>query len=80
MHKDKIFWTASYPKSGNTWLRLILCGIFFTDNGNLQNLDILNNIPKLDTFENFSFSIHDHHQLNENLFPFHVIFELNEYN
>ena len=55
MHKDKIFWTASYPKSGNTWLRLILCGIFFTDNGNLQNLDILNNIPKLDTFENFKF-------------------------
>ena len=55
MHKDKIFWTASYPKSGNTWLRLILCGIFFTNNGNLQNLDILNNIPKLDTFENFKF-------------------------
>ena len=52
---NKIFWITSYPKSGNTWLRLIICGLFFTKNGNLNNLKILNKIPKFDEFENFKF-------------------------
>ena len=44
----KIFWISSYPRSGNTWLRLILSGLFFTKDGNLENLDILKKIPKFD--------------------------------
>ena len=51
----KIFWIASYPKSGNTWIRLILSGIFFTKDGNLENLKILDKIPKFDIFENYEF-------------------------
>ena len=51
----KIFWISSYPRSGNTWLRLILCGLFFTKDGNLENLDILINIPKFDSLNNFEF-------------------------
>ena len=49
----KIFWISSYPRSGNTWLRLILCGLFFTKDGYLKNLDILKKIPKFDTLNNF---------------------------
>ncbi len=42
-----IFWVASYPKSGNTLLRTILCSLFFTYDGKF-NFDILKNIV---TFE-----------------------------
>lgn len=70
----KIFWITSYPKSGNTWLRLILCGLFYTKDGNLENLNILKNIPKFDSLNNFEFikelSNKDYKQ----------IFEGNEYN
>ena len=70
----KIFWVSSYPRSGNTWLRLILCGLFFTKDGNLVNLDILQNIPKLDSLNNFEFikeiSVND----------YNLIFEKNKYN
>ena len=31
--KKKIFWIASYPKSGNTWMRAILTSLFFTKDG-----------------------------------------------
>ena len=67
-HK-KIFWVASYPRSGNTWLRLILCGLFFTKDGNLDNLEILKKIPKLDSLNNFEFikkiSINDYNLIFE---------------
>ena len=39
-----IFWIASYPKSGNTLLRLILYSLFFTTDGK-SNLSHLNSIP-----------------------------------
>ena len=55
MNTKKIFWICSYPKSGNTWLRLILAGLFFTDNGKLNNFNLLNKIPKFDLLENFKF-------------------------
>ena len=71
---NKIFWIASYPKSGNTWLRLILCGIFYTKDGNLENLKILENIPKFDTFDNFKFIN------NISLSDFKKIFHHNKYN
>jgi len=67
----KIFWISSYPKSGNTWLRLILCGLFFSKDGYLKNLKILNEIPKLDTFHNFEFikkiSIKDYNKIFKNI-------------
>jgi len=36
-----IFWIASYPKSGNTWMRSFLSAYFMTDNGdfNIKKLD-----------------------------------------
>ena len=66
----KIFWLASYPRSGNTWLRLILCGLFFTKDGNVENFDILKKIRKLDSLNNFEFvkeiSIDDYNLIFEN--------------
>ena len=51
----KMFWIASYPKSGNTWLRLILCGLFFTKDGQINNFKILNKIPGHDSLKNFKY-------------------------
>ena len=36
-----IIWLASYPKSGNTWLRSLLASYFYTNEGsfNFENLD-----------------------------------------
>ena len=51
----KCFWLSSYPKSGNTWLRLILCGLYFTEDGVIENFDILKKIPKFDVLKNFEF-------------------------
>ena len=70
----KIFWICSYPRSGNTWLRLILCGLFFTKDGNLKNLDILNKIPKLDSLNNFEFV------KKISLKDYNIIFDDNDYN
>ena len=54
-NKKNFLWICSYPKSGNTWLRLILCGLFFTEDGNIKDFKLLNKIPKFDVLENFKF-------------------------
>ena len=41
-----IFWIASYPKNGNTWLRSLLSAYYFTKDGNFINDKILKNIPQ----------------------------------
>ena len=40
-----IFWLASYPKSGNTWIRSILSAYLYSNNGNF-NFKLLNNIKQ----------------------------------
>ncbi len=40
-----IIWLASYPKSGNTWLRVFLHAILFTEKGHV-NFENLNNISQ----------------------------------
>lgn len=51
----KCFWLTSYPKSGNTWLRLIVGGLFFTESGKIENFEVLNKVPKFDILKNFEF-------------------------
>lgn len=41
----KIIWIASYPKSGNTWMRFLLCNYFFNSN-NKFNIEIIKKIRK----------------------------------
>ena len=52
-NKDKkIIWIASYPKSGNTWIRSFLTSYYCTLDGSF-NFDLLKNIP---TFESDLFN------------------------
>ena len=53
-----IFWIASYPKNGNTWLRSLLSAYYFTKDGNFINDKILKNIPQFPEkryFTNFDY-------------------------
>ena len=53
-----IFWIASYPKNGNTWLRSLLSAYYFTKDGNFTNDKILKNIPQFPEkkyFVNFNY-------------------------
>ena len=40
-----IIWIASYPKSGNTWIRSLLSSYLFSDDGNF-NFKLLKNIEQ----------------------------------
>ena len=40
-----IIWLASYPKSGNTWVRSILTSLFFSQDGSID-FKHLNAFPK----------------------------------
>ena len=40
-----ILWIASYPKSGNTWIRALISTYLFSNNGEF-NFDLLLKIPK----------------------------------
>ena len=50
----KIFWVASYPRSGNTWMRAILSSLFFTKNGKFD-LNLLNQIVNFDNPDKYEF-------------------------
>ena len=43
---QNIFWLASYPKSGNTMLRLFLSLYFFSEDGVLKDFKVIKNINK----------------------------------
>ena len=52
-----IFWIASYPKSGNTWLRALISSYFFSEDGNF-NKSLINNIdqfPEKIHFDGFNY-------------------------
>ena len=49
----RIFWIASYPKSGNTWMRAIITSFLFTKNGifDFKLISYIPNFEKMSTFE-----------------------------
>ena len=49
-----ILWLASYPKSGNTWMRAIITSLFYTKDG-IFNFDLLSYIPNFEKLETFEF-------------------------
>ena len=54
-----ILWIASYPKSGNTWLRALLSAYFYTNDGVFSDDKILKNIgqfPEKKYFTNFKYN------------------------
>ena len=48
-----IFWIASYPKSGNTWLRALLSSYFYSEEG-IFNQNLLKNIDQFPEKRHFS--------------------------
>ena len=56
-----IIWIASYPKSGNTWVRAILSSLLYTDDGNfsIQHLKKIDQYPIRKYFEGFVNNYHD---------------------
>ena len=50
----KIFWIASYPKSGNTWMRAILSALFYTKDGKF-NYTLFKLIGMFETIEKFEY-------------------------
>ncbi|MDC0037554.1 sulfotransferase domain-containing protein [Alphaproteobacteria bacterium] len=63
-----LLWVASYPKSGNTWMRAILTSLFYSDDGIFD----FKFLPKIDQFEKLQYfdfvkdiNIDDYRKLNE---------------
>ena len=50
----KIIWIASYPKSGNTWVRAIISSLLYSDNGNF-NFNLLKLIEVFEKRNRFDF-------------------------
>ena len=48
-----IFWIASYPKSGNTWLRTLISTYFYSQDGNFND-SLLKNIDQFPTKKHFT--------------------------
>ena len=57
MNKN-IIWIASYPKSGNTWMRSILASLFYSDKGSFD-FNLIKNITNFDNIKNYKKAIGD---------------------
>ena len=56
-----IIWLASYPKSGNTWLRSIICSLVYSKDGkfNFNLLDNIKQFPVASQFKKFTKNLTD---------------------
>ena len=68
----KIFWLASYPKSGNTWMRAILSSLFFTTSGKF-NFELFEKISNFDHHEKYEFLKHINLKDYQNLHQITII-------
>lgn len=59
-----IIWLASYPKSGNTWLRSIICSLIYSNDGNF-NSNLFENIKQFPVARQFSSFTNDVSNFNE---------------
>ena len=63
-----LIWIASYPKSGNTWMRSILTALIYSKDGRFD-FNLLPNIDQFETLKNFNFvkdiDINDYNSLDQ---------------
>ena len=74
-----IIWLASYPKSGNTWVRSMLSAYFFSKDG-LYNDDLIQNIklfPNIHTFEDLGINVLNHEDIIKNYIKVQQFLNLN---
>jgi len=62
-----IIWLASYPKSGNTWVRAMLSSLLYTDDGcfDIKNLYKIDNYPNRQYFKNFVNDFRNIHEIKK---------------
>ncbi len=58
-----IIWIASYPKSGNTWVRSFISAILNDENGNFSFNNLVN-IPQYPTRQQFDGFLSDFSNIN----------------
>ena len=63
-----IIWLASYPKSGNTWVRYFLASLIYSNQGKsgLDKLGFIMQYPKRDQFEKLVTDLDDFNQIKMN--------------
>jgi|TARA_B110000503_G_scaffold26899_1_gene42600 hypothetical protein len=63
-----IIWLASYPKSGNTWVRYFLTSLIYSNQGKngLEKLGFIMQYPKRDQFEKLVTNFDDFNQIRKN--------------
>jgi hypothetical protein len=63
-----ILWLASYPKSGNTYLRSLLAAYFFTKDGkfDFDKLKFIKFFPHINLFKNLGIDITDENEVVKN--------------
>ena len=63
-----IIWLASYPKSGNTWVRHFLASLIYSNQGKtgLEKLGFIMQYPKRDQFEKLVTDLNDFNQIKNN--------------
>ena len=66
-----IIWIASYPKSGNTWVRAILCSLLYSNNGNLRlsELKKINQFPMKNHFTDLTDDMFNIEEIAKNWLP-----------
>ena len=66
-----IIWIASYPKSGNTWVRAILCSLLYSNNGNLRlsELEKINQFPMKNHFTDLTDDVFNIEEIAKNWLP-----------
>ena len=62
-----IIWLASYPKSGNTWVRAMLSSLLYTDDGcfNIKNLYKIRQYPERKYFKDFVNDFRNIHEIKK---------------
>ena len=62
-----IIWLASYPKSGNTWVRSIVAALMYTEDGvfNFNLLKRINQFPDKVYFKNFTNDFGNFHEIKK---------------
>jgi len=60
-----IIWLASFPKSGNTWLRSIISSLVYSEDG-IFNFKLNKKISQFPTKKHFEDFTKEYHNIHEN--------------
>jgi hypothetical protein len=75
-----IVWLASYPKSGNTWVRSFISSLIFTNNGDadFNAMQKISQYPRRSHFTSLLENLEDLNSLSENWIPSQKLINLDK--